>query len=124
MRGQKCRFMASLNMEKVPLMSAWLAMIAAPVDVYKRQALYQALGIFLPLITTNCAVLGVAILVIQKDYNLHGTVGSNQRQDVYKRQVNPFFAIMPQSMLFFAIIMATGAAIIASQALISGTRCV
>jgi electron transport complex protein RnfA len=34
------------------------------------QPLYQALGIFLPLITTNCAVLGVAILVIQKDYNL------------------------------------------------------
>ena len=33
-------------------------------------ALYQALGIFLPLITTNCAVLGVAILVIQKDYTL------------------------------------------------------
>lgn len=33
-------------------------------------ALYQALGIFLPLITTNCAVLGVAILVIQKDFNL------------------------------------------------------
>jgi len=33
-------------------------------------ALYQALGIFLPLITTNCTILGVAILVIQKDYNL------------------------------------------------------
>ena len=33
-------------------------------------ALDQALGIFLPLITTNCAVLGVAILVIQKDFNL------------------------------------------------------
>jgi H+/Na+-translocating ferredoxin:NAD+ oxidoreductase subunit A len=32
--------------------------------------LYQALGIFLPLITTNCAVLGVAILVIKKEYNL------------------------------------------------------
>lgn len=32
--------------------------------------LYAALGIFLPLITTNCAVLGVAILVIQKEYNL------------------------------------------------------
>ncbi len=32
--------------------------------------LYQALGVFLPLITTNCAVLGVAISVIQKDYNL------------------------------------------------------
>jgi electron transport complex protein RnfA len=32
--------------------------------------LYQALGIFLPLITTNCAVMGVAILVIQKDFNM------------------------------------------------------
>lgn len=32
--------------------------------------LYQALGIFLPLITTNCAVLGVAILVIQKQFSL------------------------------------------------------
>jgi electron transport complex protein RnfA len=33
-------------------------------------ALYQALGVFLPLITTNCCVLGVAILVVQKEYNL------------------------------------------------------
>ncbi len=33
-------------------------------------SLYQALGIFLPLITTNCAVLGVAILMIQKDMGL------------------------------------------------------
>ena len=33
-------------------------------------ALYQALGVFLPLITTNCCILGVAILVIQKEYNL------------------------------------------------------
>lgn len=33
-------------------------------------ALYQTLGVFLPLITTNCAVLGVAILVIQKNMNL------------------------------------------------------
>ena len=33
-------------------------------------ALYQALGVFLPLITTNCAVLGISILVIQKGYNL------------------------------------------------------
>ncbi|MBW7848439.1 MAG: electron transport complex subunit RsxA [Bacteroidales bacterium] len=37
--------------------------------------LYSALGVFLPLITTNCAVLGVAILTIQKDFNLiHGVV--------------------------------------------------
>ncbi len=33
-------------------------------------ALYSSLGVFLPLITTNCAVLGVAILVIQKGFNL------------------------------------------------------
>lgn len=32
--------------------------------------LYQALGIFLPLITTNCAILGVALLTISKNYNL------------------------------------------------------
>ena len=33
-------------------------------------ALYQALGVFLPLITTNCTILGVAIMVIQKDLNM------------------------------------------------------
>jgi len=33
-------------------------------------SLYQPLGIFLPLITTNCAVLGVAITMIQKEYTL------------------------------------------------------
>ena len=33
-------------------------------------ALYQALGVYLPLITTNCVILGVALLVIKKDYNL------------------------------------------------------
>ena len=37
-------------------------------------ALYQALGIFLPLITTNCAVLGIAILLVQKEYNLGESV--------------------------------------------------
>lgn len=37
-------------------------------------SLYQALGIFLPLITTNCAILGVAILAFQKEYNLAESV--------------------------------------------------
>ena len=32
--------------------------------------LYTALGVYLPLITTNCAVLGVALLNVQNDYNL------------------------------------------------------
>ena len=36
--------------------------------------LYQALGIFLPLITTNCAVLGVAILAVQKEFSLSHSV--------------------------------------------------
>ena len=35
-------------------------------------SLYQALGIFLPLITTNCAVLGVAITVVTKEFALGG----------------------------------------------------
>ncbi len=36
-------------------------------------SLYQALGIFLPLITTNCAVLGVAITVVTKEFTFGGT---------------------------------------------------
>ena len=55
---------------------AFILVIAALVQMVEivmkkvSPALYQALGIFLPLITTNCAVLGVAILVIQKDSSL------------------------------------------------------
>ena len=38
-------------------------------------ALYRSLGVYLPLITTNCAVLGVALLNVQNDYNvLEGTI--------------------------------------------------
>ena len=37
-------------------------------------SLYKALGVFLPLITTNCAVLGVSILNIQEDYNFLGAI--------------------------------------------------
>ena len=55
---------------------AFILVIAALVQMVEiilkkvSPPLYQALGIFLPLITTNCAVLGVAILVIQRDYSL------------------------------------------------------
>ncbi len=55
---------------------AFILVIAALVQMVEiilkkvSPALYQSLGIFLPLITTNCAVLGVAILVIQKDFSL------------------------------------------------------
>ena len=55
---------------------AFILVIAALVQMVEiilkkvSPPLYQALGIFLPLITTNCAVLGVAILVTQKDFSL------------------------------------------------------
>ena len=37
-------------------------------------ALYAALGVFLPLITTNCAVLGIAIIVAQKDFGFFHSI--------------------------------------------------
>ena len=37
-------------------------------------SLYQALGVFLPLITTNCAVLGIALVNVQNNYNLVATI--------------------------------------------------
>ncbi len=55
---------------------AFILVIAALVQMVEiilkkvSPALYQALGVFLPLITTNCCILGVTILVIQNDYDL------------------------------------------------------
>ena len=55
---------------------AFILIIAALVQMVEivlkkvSPALYQALGVFLPLITTNCCILGVAILVIQNDFDL------------------------------------------------------
>ena len=49
-----------------------IASIVQVVEMFLKKAipaLYQALGIFLPLITTNCAVLGVALLNVQKGYD-------------------------------------------------------
>ncbi len=54
----------------------FIAVIAALVQLVemilkkKMQSLYKALGVYLPLITTNCAVLGVALLNVQNDYNI------------------------------------------------------
>lgn len=59
---------------------AFILVIAALVQMVEiilkkvSPALYQALGVFLPLITTNCCVLGVAILVIQKEFSLMESV--------------------------------------------------
>lgn len=57
---------------------AFILVIAALVQMVEiilkkiSPALYQALGIFLPLITTNCAVLGVAIIVVSKEFAFGG----------------------------------------------------
>jgi len=54
-----------------------IATLVQFVELFLRKAvpvLYKALGIFLPLITTNCAVLGVAIINIQEKYNLLETL--------------------------------------------------
>ncbi len=60
---------------------AFILVIASLVQVVEiilkkvSPPLYQALGVFLPLITTNCAIMGVALLIMQRDYNLlEGTV--------------------------------------------------
>ena len=52
------------------LVIAFLVQLLEIVMKKTLPSLYQALGVFLPLITTNCAVLGVAIMVIQKGFNL------------------------------------------------------
>lgn len=49
---------------------AFLVQVVEIILKKTAQALYQALGIYLPLITTNCAVLGIAILAVQKNFNL------------------------------------------------------
>ena len=57
---------------------AFILVIAALVQMVEivlkkvSPSLYQALGVFLPLITTNCCILGVAILVAQGTYNSQG----------------------------------------------------
>ena len=59
---------------------AFILVIAALVQLVEMiiqktsPSLYQALGVYLPLITTNCAVLGVALLNIQYGYNFIETV--------------------------------------------------
>ena len=60
----------------MPLGLDYILVIAALVQLLEiiikkiAPALYQALGVFLPLITTNCTILGVALIVIQKDMSL------------------------------------------------------
>jgi len=70
------------NLALIPLNLAFLQtitfilVIAALVQLVEMiiqkisPALYKALGIYLPLITTNCAVLGIALIAVRKNYNV------------------------------------------------------
>ncbi|MDY5730492.1 MAG: electron transport complex subunit RsxA [Eubacteriales bacterium] len=59
---------------------AFILVIAALVQIVETAlkkisfSLYKALGVYLPLITTNCAVLGVTLLNVKKEYNLFESV--------------------------------------------------
>ena len=73
-------YLVQLLLEKlgIPFMQTvtYILVIASLVQLVEiilkkvSPALYQALGIFLPLITTNCAILGVAILAYQKEFTM------------------------------------------------------
>lgn len=56
------------------LVIASLVQLVEMVIQKSSPALYQSLGVYLPLITTNCAVLGVALINITEQYNLLETV--------------------------------------------------
>lgn len=72
-------------------------------------SLYQALGIFLPLITTNCVVLGVAIQVVSNEYGFINNVGA----------ANPNMMNLPQAVAF-AVANAIGYSV--AMILFSGIR--
>lgn len=72
-------------------------------------SLYQALGIFLPLITTNCVVLGVAIQVVSNEYGFINNIGA----------ANPNMMNLPQAVAF-AVANAIGYSV--AMILFSGIR--
>ena len=68
------KVLVALNLEFMQTVAFILvvASLVQFVEMFLKKAiptLYTALGVYLPLITTNCAVLGVALLNVQNDYN-------------------------------------------------------
>ena len=63
---------------------SYIGMIAAMVQILEMfldkfvPALYNALGIFLPLITVNCAILGSSLFMVERDNGLRRLVGETQ----------------------------------------------
>lgn len=100
-----------------------IASLVQMVEIIIKKAspgLYQALGIFLPLITTNCAVLGIAILAIQKEYNLLYSVCFNLANAMgftlaivlfagLRERINMSTASLPKAMRGAPIVLITAA---------------
>lgn len=66
-----------LNFMRIIVFIVVIAAVVQFTELYVRKAfpaLYQSLGVFLPLITTNCAVLGVALLAVQDDLSFIETL--------------------------------------------------
>jgi len=67
--------LANVDLSFLGLLS-YIGVIAAIVQIMEMfldkyvPALYNALGVFLPLITVNCAILGAALFMVERDYNL------------------------------------------------------
>jgi len=57
----------------IAVIAGIVQMVEMVIDRYS-QALYNALGVFLPLITVNCAVLGVSLFMVERSYTLSETV--------------------------------------------------
>ena len=75
-------FLLPLNLQYLKIIVFILA-IAALVQLLEMflkkemPALHKAMGVFLPLITTNCAIMGIALINVQKEYTFfHATVNS------------------------------------------------
>ena len=57
----------------IAIIAGLVQMVEMVIDRYS-QALYNALGVFLPLITVNCAVLGVSLFMVERSYTFTETV--------------------------------------------------
>jgi Na+-translocating ferredoxin:NAD+ oxidoreductase subunit A len=62
---------------QIPVFILVIASLVQFVEMFVKkvsQPLYRALGIFLPLITTNCAILGLALMLIMRDYSFLSSI--------------------------------------------------
>jgi Na+-transporting NADH:ubiquinone oxidoreductase subunit E len=77
--GAGCDWLAGIDLSFLVLIS-YIGVIAAMVQILEMTldkffpALYNALGIFLPLITVNCAILGGSLFMVERDYNFAESV--------------------------------------------------